>query len=135
MNYWKKLVKRQRLFCWLLVFAVVFQLTSVMHYHLHHVDVSEPHGHHHLIDLHTLEDGHKTDVLAHIDTQEFKTTLGGIVKKSLDSNLIFAVAVFLLLILPVILIANSRLWSLTRNSVYRNLYYALAPPLRAPPAV
>lgn len=135
MRYWIKMIQSKQFLCWLLVFAIVIQLTSVLHFHLHHVDVPEPHGHHHLIDLHTLADGHKTDVLAHIDSQEFKTTLGGIVKKNLDSNLILAVAVFLLLILPVNLLANKPVWSLSRHLVFRNLYYGLAPPLRAPPAV
>jgi len=135
MRYWNKRVQRQQLFCWLLVFAIVLQLTSVLNFHLHHVDVPEPHGHHHHIDQHSLGDGHKTDVLAHIDSQEFKTTFGGIIQKNLDSNLMLAIAVFLLLILPVIVIENHRLWLITHSPVFRNLYYGLSPPLRAPPAV
>lgn len=134
MGFCRKHVSHNQAIAWLLVIALTMQLLFQLQFHLHQTDISDSFVHDHRVDFHEVTDKHKTDHLTDGNTLELKSTPDSIVKTSLDSSLNFIIFVFLLLILPVSLTVINRQWSFTRSTIIHNLYYGLAPPLRAPPS-
>ncbi len=135
MARWRRCIQHYPAIGLLLVVTLVVQLLFQLRFHLHHDPNPQSQGHEHVIDFHVLVDDHETDHNGQENVHELKSAPDAIVKKFLGGDTGFLFSVCLLLLFPVVIIAINRQWSLPRNSVIHSLYYGLAPPLRAPPAL
>lgn len=135
MKSWRKQINSSYMISWLLVIMLVIQLFFQLQFHLHHSDTTNLNAHDHVIDFHVLADIHEIDHLTQGNAHELNSTPDGIAKKSLDSNFIFILSLCLLILFHITRCITIQKSALFRNPIIRNIYYDLAPPLRAPPAI
>ncbi len=134
MSSWRKYIYRYQTVSWLLMMALVVQLSFQLHFHLHHTEVPISQEHEHVMDSHALIDGHTDDLpTTNGNIHELNTSPEGIVKSNLDHSPSFIVFVLIFTLFPTALIVINRQWSLHQNYFHYKSYYGLVPPLRAPP--
>jgi hypothetical protein len=136
MNAWRKQVNSYKSISWLLVAAILLVTVLPAHYHLHHFigDKSAAHGH--ATDLHLSSDKlaqshHKngTTIINAAPTGLLNKWDGEINKPDITPLVIL---VSLLTLFSFINVKrNSRPYQVT--TFYKQIFYRLSPPLRAPP--
>jgi len=134
MNLRGKYIQRAQAIGCLLVAALLIQLFTQLHMHLRHTDTAPSHGHEHVMDFHVLTDSHAVEHATDDGAHELESTPDALIKKSLDRDNGLVLAFGLLILLPLFSSVRIRQRLLPQNISLHQLYYGLAPPLRAPPA-
>lgn len=111
----------------------MIQVFTQLHVHLRHTDAPQSHGHEHVMDYHVMTDGLVTEHAMDESSHELQTTPDALVKKSMDQDSGFILALCLIILFPLLLTTINRLWTLAQNTSLHKPYNGLAPPLRAPP--
>lgn len=132
MSNWKKRLFNHQALHWVLMISLSIQLMGQLHLHEHHV--TSP-VHDHVVDYHMVADDHNDGHFEHANTHEINSSALVIVKKLFDTN---SYSIFYACLLLLLFSVNPGVirWKPVYSHVSSiNQYYALSPPLRAPPVI
>lgn len=132
MASFREIINQHKNLYWLLIVALIMQVAFQVQLHLHHDEVTIDD---HVIDYHLVtdkhQDGHASDEITH----EFTSTPDLLLIKHISSESIYIPIMFLLLFISAVQFRSVVSYSPPQRKLYRYLYYGLAPPSRAPPAI
>lgn len=130
MDSWRKFTMKYKSIEWLLIVAILLITLAPAQYHVHHSAGEDPTQHEHVLDLHFVTE--KVDQLQHDNDTVFVTEHNLILKKN-DSLLTPFLFISLFLVLLPLIHKRIITKQEQENTLLPEIYFHLAPPLRAPP--